>query len=230
MNDGCCFRENLWGPTRLAIECAERRLPFVTFSSDLVFNGLQGKPYVESDTHSPINLYGRSKARAEASVADAFPQALIIRTSSFFGPWDHFNFVHGVLDTLSKGRTFVAANDITISPTYVPDLVNAALDLLVDGETGIWHLVNSGMATWAEFARLVACRAGYERSRIYSRPRNSLGLRANRPSFTTLSSERANLMPSLETSLASYFQTTNWEAPQFALQSYEESKVGNAIL
>ena len=201
-----CRRENVTGPVSLAHECARRGLALVTFSSDLVFDGLKKTPYVESDVASPLNVYGKSKAEAEARILDEFFAALVIRTSAFFGPWDSFNFVHSVLDNLSKGKSFVAPDDISISPTYVPDLVNATLDLLIDAEHGIWHLANPAVITWAEFARLVARKAGYDSARIGSRSSDSLGLAAHRPVFTALSSERGNFMPCLEDSLERFFQ------------------------
>jgi dTDP-4-dehydrorhamnose reductase len=205
-----CLRENATGPECLAKECAERKVSLVTFSSDLVFDGLKTEHYIESDQPAPLNVYGRSKAEAEARVLDRLPDALVIRTSAFFGPWDSFNFVHAVIDSLARGRTFVAANDLTVSPTYVPDLVNATLDLLVDGEHGIWHLTNSGGVTWADFARMVAEKAGYDSKRIHSRPSRLLGYKAARPAFTAMSSERANLMPSLVESLDRYFDARQW--------------------
>jgi dTDP-4-dehydrorhamnose reductase len=84
------------------------------------------------------------------------------------------------------------------------------LDLLIDGEYGIWHLANSGAVTWAEFARIVAGLAGYDAARIQGRPGAMLGLAARRPSFTPLASERGNLMPSIEESLDKYFQDGPW--------------------
>jgi dTDP-4-dehydrorhamnose reductase len=212
-----CLRENFSGPECLARECAQRDLPLVTFSSDLVFDGLKRAPYVESDPTAPLNIYGKSKAAAEQRVLEDLPGALIIRTSAFFGPWDKFNFVHSVLDTLSKDHTLIAAADAAISPTYVPDLVNATLDLLIDGEYGIWHLANSGVLTWAELARIVAGRAGYDVARIQGRPGAMLGLAARRPSFTPLASERGNLMPSFEESLDKYFQDGPWASTKESL-------------
>jgi dTDP-4-dehydrorhamnose reductase len=176
---------------------------------------------VESDPTSPLNVYGRSKAEAEARVLDEFSQALIIRTSAFFGPWDKFNFVNAVLETLSKGNRFVAADDLTVSPTYVPDLVNAALDLLIDGENGIWHLANPGVVTWAEFARLVANKAGYNAARVWSRSSDALDFVARRPSFTPLSSERGNFMPSFEDGLDRFFQDRQW--------NYRETAAGARV-
>lgn len=205
-----CLRDNFKGPECLARECASRNLPLVTFSSDLVFDGLKIAPYIESDTPAPVNIYGKSKAAAEERVLEECPEALIIRTSAFFGPWDRFNFVYSVLETLSKGKNFVAAADAIISPTYIPDLVNAALDLLIDGEHRIWHLANSGAVTWAEFARVVADRAGYDPAAIHSRPTAMLGLAAPRPLFTALASERGSLMPPFEESLNSFFEDSQW--------------------
>ena len=142
---------------------------------------------------------------------EKFPRALVIRTSAFFGPWDRFNFVYAVLDTLSKGRPFLAADDITVSPTYVPDLVNAVLDLLIDGEHGIWHLANSGQLTWAEFAQLAATRAGYDTAGVHPRPSSALGFVAPRPSYTALSSERGSFMTPFADSLDQCFQEMKWD-------------------
>lgn len=200
-----CMRENVTGPANLATACAARGIPLVTFSSDLIFDGQKSEAYVEGDVVSPLNVYGLSKVRAETEVLKQNPEALIIRTSAFFGPWDEFNFVHAVLRSLSRSNQFVAADDLTISPTYVPHLVNAALDLLIDGERGIWHVANSGAVTWAELAALVAEMGGSNRAYVRGRPHASLNLAAPRPRFSALSSERAMLMPSLEQGLEHYF-------------------------
>jgi dTDP-4-dehydrorhamnose reductase len=204
-NPDVCRRENVIGPLCLAKACASRALPLVTFSSDLVFDGQKSEPYVESDATSPLNVYGKSKADAEALVLEECPQALVIRTSAFFGPWDRFNFVHNVINDLANGRTVSAAADTSISPTYVPDLVNVALDLLIDGEQGIWHLANPAIVSWAGFARLIADMAGYDSARVEFRSTSSLGSAALRPSLSALASERGSFMPCLEDSLERFF-------------------------
>jgi dTDP-4-dehydrorhamnose reductase len=205
-----CRRENVIGPTCLARECASLGLPLVTFSSDLVFDGLKESPYVESDNPAPLNVYGKTKVAAEAEVLAAFPEALVIRTSAFFGPWDKYNFLNSVLNDLPKGRTVLAADDIRISPTYVPDLVNATLDLLIDDEHGIWHLTNPAVITWADLARLIADKAGYDSARVKPRPGASVGFVAARPAFTALASERGNFMPALEDCLDRFLRDRTW--------------------
>lgn len=211
-----CMRENVSGPANLASICADYEIPLVTFSSDLIFDGNKNEAYVERDQGSPLNVYGLSKFRAEAEVLQQYPEALIVRTSAFFGPWDEFNFVHAVLRSLSTGNRFVAADDVTISPTYVPHLVHATLDLLIDGEHGVWHLANEGAATWADFAALVAEMGGSNRADVRGRPNASLNLPARRPHFSALASERGTLMPSLEQGLEHYFHEQQARLRRFA--------------
>jgi dTDP-4-dehydrorhamnose reductase len=199
-----CMRENADGPAVLAIECAARGLPLLTFSSDLVFDGRKPAPYVESDSVCPINVYGRSKADAEARVLEAHPSALVVRTSAFFGPWDEYNFVTVALRELAAGHAFTAADDATVSPTYVPDLVNACLDLLIDGERGIWHLATPGAVTWAELARRAAALAGVDAGRLECRPTREMGLVAPRPLYNVLGSERGWPLPPLDDALGRY--------------------------
>jgi dTDP-4-dehydrorhamnose reductase len=199
-----CFRENSGGAELLASACAARNLPLLTFSSDLVFDGQQQTPYVETHDVRPLNVYGLSKARAERAVMQAHASALIVRTSSFFGPWDEHNFVTVALRTLARGDVFRAIDDIVVSPTYVPDLVNAALDLLIDGEQGLWHLVNDGSVSWAELVRHAAKLAKVSTVQLQSDSWRTFHLAARRPSFSVLASERGIVMPNLEDALARY--------------------------
>jgi dTDP-4-dehydrorhamnose reductase len=94
---------------------------------------------------------------------------------------------------------------MTVSPTYVPDLVNASLDLLIDGASGLWHLANEGATSWAEFARLSANLRGYDAARVVPVASSSLGFAAPRPAYSALASERGSgLMPPLEAALERY--------------------------
>jgi len=196
-----CTRENTEGPGVLAAACARRRIPLVTFSSDLVFSGVLSRPYVESDRPAPLGAYGRSKMRAEEIVLSTHAQALIVRTSAFFGPWDDFNFLTRALDAMAAGELWVAADDQIVSPTYVPDLVHATLDLLIDGVVGVWHLANRGAVTWADLAREAARLAGLPADLVHGCSTASLGHRAPRPACSALESERGWIMPRLEDAL-----------------------------
>jgi len=196
-----CFRENTLGPHVLARLCARHGVALVNFSSDLVFDGERDSPYVEGDAIAPLNVYGRSKARAEGLVLDAHPQALVVRTSSFFGPWDAHNFVTLALGALSAGRRFAAASDLTVSPTYVPDLVQACLDLLIDREAGVWHLTNGHPISWTDLALRAARVADVDTAALRPTRCEDLGLRAPRPRYSALHSRRGVLMPTLDDAL-----------------------------
>jgi dTDP-4-dehydrorhamnose reductase len=197
-----CYRENAEGAAALAKACARLGIPFVTFSSDLVFDGRLGLAYVETDPPSPTCVYGASKAKAERRVLETYPDALVIRTSAFFGPWDQHNFIYHALRALASGREVSAGVDCIVSPTYVPDLVNATLDLLIDGETGIWHLANRGAVSWGELARAAAQRGGFEPDRVVlhgtERPATS----------TALASVRGEMLPPLDSALDRFFKET----------------------
>jgi dTDP-4-dehydrorhamnose reductase len=201
-----CMRENANGPATLARECAKRGVKLVTFSSDLVFDGSNGAPYVESDTPNPLNAYGRSKLEAEQRVMRELASALVVRTSAFFGPWDQHNFVTIALRELAAKRNFQAANDVFVSPTYVPHLVNAVLDLMLDDERGIWHVANAGAVSWYELARCAAELASIPTDSLIGVPGSTLGLPAPRPRYSALTSEKGWIMPTLQNALERYME------------------------
>lgn len=199
-----CHQINTEGATILAKACAERDIAMVKFSSDLVFDGNRAAPYLESHAVAPLNVYGRSKALAEQQVLKAHPHALVVRTSAFFSPWDAYNFLTVALRTLAAKQPFITASDAIVSPTYVPDLVNTTLDLLIDGESGLWHLANAGAITWADWAREVAVLAGLDPTYLHARPAKELNWVAPRPAYSALTSERGVLLPKLEVAIDQY--------------------------
>jgi dTDP-4-dehydrorhamnose reductase len=224
-----CFRENRDGAATLAAACAERGISLLTFSSDLVFDGTTKKPYLESAPTSPLNVYGRSKAEAERRILEVHPAALVVRTSAFFSPWDEHNFVTAALRTLASGETFTAADDAFVSPTYVPDLVNVSLDLLIDGERDIWHLANPDAVTWVELARRAAQIAGLDAGGVQGCATQALdGATAPRPMYSVLGSERGALLPSLDEALTRYVSecTASWKRE---LQSGHAERVGASV-
>lgn len=200
-----CFQINRCGPYNLSFSCKKHGIKLITFSSDLVFDGKKRRPYVESDLTNPLNVYGKSKAEGEKIVQHTDSSALIIRTSAFFGPWDQYNFIHWVESSLNNKFVIPVANNVYVSPTYVPDLVNTSLDLLIDDETGIWHLANRGAVTWADLAYETARKYKSDRSYINALPLKELNLPAKRPKYSVLGSEKGHLLPSLDNALKRYF-------------------------
>ena len=203
-----CFAENTTGAKNVAVAAAKYGIRLVTFSSDLVFDGKKGSAYTEDDKPAPLNTYGRSKAWAEEAVLAAHPNALVIRTSAFFGPWDEYNFANSVRRSLLNEETIYVAKDAVISPTYLPDLVHATLDLLVDEEKGIWHLANNGELSWADFANEVADRFDLKRKFIHPITTEEFKFQAPRPLYSVLTSRRGILLPSIEDALRRFTEET----------------------
>lgn len=201
--DGC-HQANADGAIRLCTEAAARGIQTASFSSDLVFDGRAGRPYTESDIPSPLNVYGRSKARMEEGVVGLRGKHLIIRTAAFFSPFDTHNFACAVASTLSRGGRFRAAHDLVVTPTYVPHLVDTALDLLIDGETGLWHLTNEAALSWAAFAARVAERLGLPGGMLQPVRGAELGFHAARPAFAALRTVRGSPLLSIDAALADF--------------------------
>jgi dTDP-4-dehydrorhamnose reductase len=192
-----CLRENAAGAAVLAAAAAEAGARHLAFSSDLVFDGALGRTYLETDTPCPDCVYGRAKETGERLAAQAAPEALIVRTAAFFGPWDEHNFLHVALGALARGAPFIASDKVCVTPTYVPDLVHAALDLLIDDERGLWHLANPDCLSWFEFAREGARAAGVDAGLL--RP-----CAAGRARNTGLASIRGRLLPPLASALSRF--------------------------
>jgi dTDP-4-dehydrorhamnose reductase len=199
-----CRRANVRVAEVLARACAAAGIPLLAFSSHLVFDGEKDGPYLEDDAAAPLSAYGAAKAEAERAVLEAFPDVLLVRSGAFFGPWDERNLLTRAIRAAASGRRFAAAADVTVSPSYLPDLADAALDLLMDRESGVWHLPSDGAATWAELAREAVRGAGLDPRRVLEVPAAEVGWVAPRPRQSVLRSGRGGLMPPLGDALGCY--------------------------
>jgi dTDP-4-dehydrorhamnose reductase len=190
-----CARDNTSAAATLAATCAAAGLPLVCFSSDSVFDGSAGRAYVEEDRPGPLCDYGRSKLAAERRVLAVHPQALLIRTSALFGGLT--DFVARALAALARGAAPVLNAGHVLAPTFVPDLADAALDLLIDGASGLWHLTSPGAMSRAELVQHAAEHVGVR-------------FRAGREPLdrsTVLSSAKAGVMPALNDALSRYLES-----------------------
>ena len=134
------------------------------------------------------------------------PRALVVRTSAFFGAWDEHNFVHHALSAARQNRPFTAVDDLLVSPTYVPDLVDGTLDLLLDGESGIRHLATPGRLSWADFARRLAQTAGLDAGLVDPVEAAAMGTAAERPADAALASAHGALLPGLDDAIARFLR------------------------
>ena len=163
---------------------AELGAPLVYFSTDYVFDGRKGRPYVESDSPNPLSAYGQTKLHGEAAAGE---NAWIVRTSWLFDA-EGSNFVRTLL-RLAEGRDEIrVVADEWGCPTYAGHLAPAVRELL-ELPQGVWHLAGDGECTWAEFATAIFEEAGV-RCRVVPITAAEYGLPASRPAYSVLRSER----------------------------------------
>jgi dTDP-4-dehydrorhamnose reductase len=187
---------------RLAATCAAAGQPFLAFSTDLVFPGRPHRAACERDAPRPASLSGASALDLERRVRAAHPKALVVRTGALFGE-DASSFASGILAASAAGRPLPTRPLEILSAAYLPDLVHAALDLLIDGEYDLWHLVNAGETTWAGLSADLLKAAGLS-------PLPSLDPVPESRLNTALASERGWIMPTLESAIARYVRAAGF--------------------
>ena len=158
--------------------------PLVYYSTDYVFDGTKGQPYVESDGPNPQSAYGRSKLHGEAAAGE---RAWIVRSSWLFGPTGH-NFVRTMLRLGAERDEVAVVDDQRGSPTYVGHLAAATRQVL-DLPHGLYHVAAEGDATWADLAEAIFAEAGLG-TRVRRITAEELGRRAARPAYSVLRSVR----------------------------------------
>lgn len=195
---------NGYAPGDLAEAAAAAGAAIVHPSTDYVFDGTAGRPYVESDPVNPINAYGRSKLAGEHAVAAANPRHFVVRTSWLFGAGG-LNFVETMLGLASAGGPVLVVRDQVGCPTYTGDLAEALVRLL-DGESyGLHHIAGQGECSWFEFANEIFAQAGVE-TRAMSCTTDEFPRPAPRPAYSVLRTERdyGFELPDWQAGLASY--------------------------
>lgn len=153
------FAVNAEAVERLAQACATKGIPFITLSTDYVFDGKKNAPYVEDDPVCPINVYGASKAEGEDRVRRVLDRHLILRTSWVYS-WHGRNFLLAMTDRVASGAETKVVTDQTGSPTYAEDIARAIsqiVEKIMPGNGndlwGTYHITNVGTTNWFGFAK-----------------------------------------------------------------------------
>ncbi|MFT8676456.1 MAG: dTDP-4-dehydrorhamnose reductase [Acetobacter sp.] len=146
---------NTYGPAELARLCAMRGIPLIHISTDYVFAGDKGTPYVETDRISPQTVYGETKAEGEKLALTANPKTLVLRTSWVYSAHGK-NFVRTILNAGAKNPVLKVVGDQIGNPTSSDDLARAILSMLAtiekngwqDDFAGLYHACGTGETTW----------------------------------------------------------------------------------
>lgn len=145
-----CLNRQL--PLILGKASANTGVYLVHYSTDFVFSGKKTTPYSTEDCTEPKSVYGKTKLQGEKELlALNLPRLLIIRTSWLFGPCK-MNFVSRILELAETRPELGIVHDQVGSPSYTPDLAANSIALVEKEATGIYHLANSGQASWCELA------------------------------------------------------------------------------
>lgn len=158
-------RANAEGPGLLARHCADAGIKLIHVSTDYVFDGAKGAPYVESDPPNPIGVYGASKLAGEQAVLASGAQAIVLRTSWVYSSVGR-NFVLTMLNAARKTDRLRVVADQIGCPTATTDLAAAILaiaDRLRDGWRpeygGVFHAAGTGWTSWHGLAEAVFAAA-----------------------------------------------------------------------
>jgi dTDP-4-dehydrorhamnose reductase len=178
------FLVNYHGTRNVVAAAREVGASVAYISTDAVFDGKKGSPYVESDQTRPLTVYGRTKLRAEEVVRN-LPQYWIFRVSVLFGAGKE-NFISNGLRKIKDGRTWVVAADQLGSATFTRDAAGRIRDVIEARRFGLFHLCNSGACTRLELARRAVELAGLDAKLLVGKPDAEMGRRAKRLQYAVM--------------------------------------------
>ena len=201
----------------MAVACRQFDAQLVHFSTDYVFDGQKRTPYIETDLTHPLGAYAVSKLAGEF-YAQAYLDALVIRTAVVFGPGGRSTPRGNFLETMLKkaeeqkttGKPLLVVQDQTASPTSAPWLAKRTADLVDLGQTGVFHGAGEQPFTFYDYAKLIFRLAKLE---VNVQPADERQFRtpARRPKYSVLRNERLRSlglapMPDLDGLVAAYLE------------------------
>ncbi len=179
-------------PKNLAHISKEIDAIFITYSTDFVFDGTKGSPYVEEDEPNPISVYADSKYQGENAVLDTYEKSFVIRTSWVFGMGNN-NFTKQVLGWSENKDLLKIVDDQRSSPTYSHDLAEYSWQLIKTNKFGLYHLSNSGECSKYEQAKYVLDSIGWNGA-LGTAKTADFNLPAKRSLYTKLDSSKIELI------------------------------------
>jgi dTDP-4-dehydrorhamnose reductase len=193
--DGCelhpekAFAINAEGMKHVALGAVRCGARVVYLSTDYVFDGKKRTPYFEQDPPNPLNVYGRSKLKGEEYVLKLVKETLIVRTQWLYGRHGN-NFAVAILRQAKEKGILSVVDDQTGSPTYTVDLSKAISRLIQEDARGIFHIANSDLCTWYQYAQMILKFSSLERVTVIPISSMELGRPAMRPSYSVLDTQK----------------------------------------
>ena len=187
----------------LAEICKKNRTVLIHISTDYVFDGIGSKPYSETESTNPINVYGASKLKGETYIQEISNEYFIFRTSWLFSEFGH-NFFKTILKKASENATLNITTEQTGTPTNANHLAQLILKLIREknADYGLYHFSNLGETTWFGFAEEIL-RVSNNLQKVKLNKDNSYKTIAARPKYSVL--DKQNLIEILK------FTPASWE-------------------
>lgn len=215
-NATLAFAVNAHAVQAMARACAARRARLVHVSTDYVFGGdvVRGWQLREDDPTAPVNVYGASKAMGETLARLACDDVVMLRVASLFGvagaSGKGGNFVETIIRVGREKGALRVVDDQVMSPTATADVARIVLRMLTDGcAPGLYHVVNTGPASWFEFAREIVRRAEIDAT-VTPCSSEEYPTRAARPRYSALDNEKVSAafgpMPPWQDALERYLR------------------------
>lgn len=207
------FSVNALGVRNLALACRNLDARLVHFSTDYVFDGTAGRPYIETDATHPLGAYAVSKLAGELYAQAYLDTALVLRTSGVFGPagmrTNRGNFLELMLRLAREGKPIRVVQDMHASPAYAPLLAARSIDLVEASHTGVFHLGGGTPISWFDYAKLIFESAGLN-PELHPTTESEYRTPARRPKFSALENKRMSdvgiaPMPPLAEAVKQYF-------------------------
>lgn len=198
------YAVNAQGPENIAIYCAANNCRLIHISTDFVFNGAAGTPYLPTHVTDPLGVYGASKLAGENAVLTQLPNnAAIIRTAWVYSNHGN-NFVKTMLRLMAEREQLGVVVDQIGTPTWANALAQATWYLALNKQhNGIYHWTDDGVASWYDFACAIqelAYQKGLLAKQIPVNPIKSsqYPTPAKRPSYSVLDSSALKALPGLQ--------------------------------
>jgi len=186
---------NYWAVKKLATIAREKQIKLIHLSTDYVFNGTSKKPYIETDTPSPINTYGNTKLAGEQAIKEIMPiNAIIIRVSWLYSEYGN-NFVNTMLKIGKERDSVRVISDQIGSPTYTVDVAKVLLHIVLSKkiktnfDSEIYHYSARGLCSWYDFAKGIF---EYKKINCKAIPVKGIewGAKAQRPKYSVLDNHK----------------------------------------
>jgi dTDP-4-dehydrorhamnose reductase len=210
------FAVNVTGVQHLAAAARDIGFVLLHMSTDYVFDGNTTRPYVETDSPRPVNVYGRSKLEGERVLREMLPKHFIVRTSGLYGrapcrAKTGGNFVQLMLRLARERGEVRVVTDEVVTPTYTEDLARQIVRLSESPHYGLYHATSQGETTWFDYARTIFELSGLQ-VRMQAASAEDFPRKVARPKYSVLDNAALrhlgmDIMPHWRDSLSRYLSS-----------------------